>query len=540
MTGPPPIGLLAWVGIAAATLVSEDLTIVGAGLAVGEGRLGMAAALSACFVGIFLGDVGLWALGRYGGRRVLAWGPIARMPLARLHALGHWLDGHPAVIFGSRFLPGTRMPLYIASGLVGTRPWRFIFWMFVAVATWVPLVVIATSRFGPAVAEPLEAWLGSGWAARIVTVVLVVILLRTIGAVATAKGRARLGVRLARWRAWEFWPAWLFQLPVGLWILWLAIRHRSITLFSAANPGIEDGGIVGESKSAILERLPREWVIPWFVIPAADRAGGDRLAAALDRIAAAGWTWPVVMKPDVGERGVGVRWARDPGDLAAYLAREAGRVVIQQAHEGPYEAGVFYVRHPDASRGRLFSITDKRFPIITGDGRATLAELIAAHPRYRLQADVFLARHADVDRVPEAGERVPLARAGNHCQGTEFRDGRHLHTPSLEAAVDAIAQQVDGFHFGRFDVRYESREAFERGEGFAIVELNGVTSEATHVYDPDGSLLDAWRTLMTQWSLAFDIGAANRARGHAPVGVRRLVALLRAYWRRRPAHRLSD
>ena len=174
------------------------------------------------------------------------------MPLTRLHALGHWLDGHPAVIFGSRFLPGTRMPLYIASGLVGTRPWRFIFWMFLAVATWVPLVVIATSRFGPAVAEPLEAVLGSGWLAKIATVILLVIALRTIGAVVTARGRARLGVRLARWRAWEFWPTWLFQLPVGLWILWLSLRHRSATVFSAANPGLEDGG----DRRRIEERHP--------------------------------------------------------------------------------------------------------------------------------------------------------------------------------------------------------------------------------------------------------------------------------------------
>jgi membrane protein DedA with SNARE-associated domain len=536
--GGVPLDSLTWLGIAGATLISEDLTIVAAGLAVGEGRLGMVAALTSCFVGIFLGDVGLWALGRYGGRRVLAWKPIARMPLARLHALGHWLDGHPAVIFGSRFLPGTRMPLYIASGMVGTRPWRFIFWMFVAVATWVPLVVVTTSRFGPSIAVPLERVLGSGWLSKIATVILVVIALRTIGALATARGRRGLGVRLARWRAWEFWPAWLFQLPVGLWILWLALRHRSPTLFSAANPGLEDGGIVGESKSEILRRLPPEWVIPWFVLPPAPL--DTRVASAVAGIARAGWSWPVVIKPDVGERGVGVRWAHGRADLEAYLDREPGAVVVQQAHEGPFEVGLFYVRHPDDPRGHLFSITDKRFPVVTGDGRSTLAELIERHPRYRLQADVFLARHADVDRVPASGELVRLGRAGNHCQGTEFRDGRHLRTPALEAAVEAIARRIDGFHFGRFDVRYASREALARGEGFAIVELNGVTSEATHVYDPDGSLLAAWRTLMTQWSLAFAIGAANRSRGHRPVRLRRLARLLADYWRRRPAHRLSD
>jgi membrane protein DedA with SNARE-associated domain len=538
VTGPLPLGSLTWLGIAGATLISEDLTIVAAGLAVGEGRLGLVAALTSCFVGIFLGDVGLWALGRYGGRRVLRWKPIARMPLTRLHALGHWLDGHPAVIFGSRFLPGTRMPLYVASGMVGTRPWRFIFWMFLAVATWVPVVILATARFGPVVAAPLEAWLGSGWLAKIATVVIVVVALRTIGAVATARGRARLGVRLARWRAWEFWPAWLFQLPIALWILGLALRHRSATVFSAANPGIEDGGIVGESKSAILRLLPAEWVIPWVAVEPGPLDA--RVEAALEGIAQGGWSWPVVVKPDVGERGVGVRWAHDAAELEAYLAREPGAVVVQQSHDGPFEVGLFYVRHPDAPRGRLFSITDKRFPAVAGDGCATLAELIERHPRYRLQADVFLARHADVDRVPAAGEVVRLARAGNHCQGTEFRDGRHLHTPALEAAVDGIARRIDGFHFGRFDVRYASREALARGEGFAIVELNGVTSEATHVYDPDGSLLSAWRTLMRQWSIAFAIGAANRARGHRPVGLPRLAKLVAAYWRRRPAHRLSD
>lgn len=160
------LGSLTWLGIAGATLISEDLTIVAAGLAVGDGRLGLVAALTSCFVGIFLGDVGLWALGRYGGRRVLRWKPIARMPLTRLHALGHWLDGHPAVIFGSRFLPGTRMPLYVASGLVGTRPWRFIFWMFLAVATWVPLVVIATSRFGrPSPGRSNSGSAPAGWPA---------------------------------------------------------------------------------------------------------------------------------------------------------------------------------------------------------------------------------------------------------------------------------------------------------------------------------------------------------------------------------------
>ena len=144
--------------------------------------------------------------------------------------------------------------------------------------------------------------------------------------------------------------------------------------------------------------------------------------------------------------------------------------------------------------------------------------LVRAHPRFRLQADVFLARHAARrDHVLAPGETFQLARAGNHAQGTEFRDGRALWTPALDRRIDEIARRFDGFYFGRFDVRYRDPSAFMAGEDLAIVELNGVTSEATHIYDPSSSIVAAWRTLMEQWSMAFAIGAANRRRGCRPL-----------------------
>jgi hypothetical protein len=158
-----------------------------------------------------------------------------------------------------------------------------------------------------------------------------------------------------------------------------------------------------------------------------------------------------------------------------------------------------------------------------------------------LQADVFLSRHSrQLDRVPAKGEIVPLVRAGNHAQGTQFFDGRRLVTPELEARIDEIAQAFDGFYFGRFDVRYADVKQLMAGSGFAIVELNGVTSEATHIYDPSGSLLRAWQILMRQWWIAFSIGAANRARGHRPATVRRLAQLVWAYWHTRPTKPVAD
>src|SRR5262249_5909431 len=160
-----------------------------------------------------------------------------------------------------------------------------------------------------------------------------------------------------------------------------------------------------------------------------------RLREARETMATRGWRFPMVAKPDIGERGTGVRWMHDEQDLHRYLAAETRRVILQVPHDGPFEAGLFYIRYPGDAHGRLFSITDKRFAVAIGDGHSTLEQLIEAHPRYRVQAAVFRARHAaQLQRVPAEGERVPLARAGNHCQGTEFLDGRWLMTPALEEA----------------------------------------------------------------------------------------------------------
>jgi hypothetical protein len=114
------------------------------------------------------------------------------------------------------------------------------------------------------------------------------------------------------------------------------------------------------------------------------------------------------------------------------------------------------------------------------------------------------------------------------------------HPGPLEAAIDRIAQSFEGFYIGRFDVRYSDPEAFKAGRVFAIIELNGVTSESTNLYDPSWSLLRAYRTLAAQWRLTFQIGAANRARGHKPVELADLIGLIRSYYRDRKINLLAD
>src|SRR5262249_2147185 len=109
---------------------------------------------------------------------------------------------------------------------------------------------------------------------------------------------------------------------------------------------------------------------------------------------------------------------------------------------------------------------------------------------------------------------------GTHSRGAIFLDGDRYKTARLEEAFDQISLGFKGFYFGRFDVRTPAVEEFIQGKNFKIIELNGVTSEATHIYDPKNSLVTAYKTLCAQWRIAFEIGARNLRRGARPTPVR--------------------
>ncbi|MBX3378512.1 MAG: hypothetical protein KF805_00330 [Phycisphaeraceae bacterium] len=343
-------------------------------------------------------------------------------------------------------------------------------------------------------------------------------------------------VRWARLTRWEFWSPWAIYLLLVPHFVRLALRHRSATVFTAANPGMPLGGLVGESKWDILQRLPAEAIIPSALLKARSTDGrsfghrdSDRLRDLATLMTERQWKFPIVLKPDVGERGTDVALIRNREEAGAYLASHPLRLIVQEYHPGPYEAGVFYVRRPDENKGRIFSITDKRLPAVLGDGASSIRTLIWKHPRLRLQVRSLLQQlGSSADRVPARGESVLLSIAGNHCRGTLFLDGAALATPKLTEAIDAISQRFDGFFFGRFDIRYTDPQAFSEGRGFRIVELNGVLSESTNIYDPSRSLFSGLCTLAAQWSLAFEIGEANVTRGIRSATIAEVVRAIRA------------
>jgi pimeloyl-ACP methyl ester carboxylesterase len=368
----------------------------------------------------------------------------------------------------------------------------------------------------------------------------------------TWESRQRLKASVTRAIRHEFWPSKVFYAPLTPWLGALALRHRGPMVFTCANPGIEaGGGMVGESKHAIMRGLGDDPAL----LPTALVGPGSSPRARADAAWEAAHTdprlggLPVILKPDNAQRGFNVRLARSREDFDRYFESYHRDVVVQKYHAGPHEVGVLWVRLPRVQEGRegfIFAVTRKEFSFIEGDGRSTLRRLILAHPRYRCQADVFFTRFASrLDVVLGAGERIRLAEAGNHAQGTLFRDGADLITPAFEARIDAIARgfrgrEGGGFDFGRFDVRYESDEGLRAGVGLGIVELNGTLSEATNLYDPSRSVLWAYSILFRQWGHLYRVGAWRRDQGARPLSIGEVMRMSRDYYRDRPGSAVSD
>src|SRR5208282_3468203 len=194
------------------------------------------------------------------------------------------------------------------------------------------------------------------------------------------RGHRKLIGRWRRLSCWEFWPPYLFYPPVVAYIAYLGIKFRSWTLFTAANPAIPSGGFVGESKHQILNNLrdAAAWLPCSTLLESGELA--QRIAEAEEFMRQHRLQFPVVLKPDAGQRGSGVSIVRSPRKLSEYLTHAAFPIILQEYVPGE-EYGVFYYRYPGDERGRILSVTEKRMPTLVGDGKRTVEELILADDR---------------------------------------------------------------------------------------------------------------------------------------------------------------
>jgi len=521
--------------LASSTFVSEDLTTLGAGVLVSRDVLSPWSAMLGCFLGILVGDGGLYLIGLIFGQGALRLPLLNRLiPEDRVAAAKAWFESNGImIVFLSRFLPGTRLPTYLAAGMLRSKARFFLLAASLASALWVPLLVGLSWYFGEGIAA-FQAKLGRHqWLIMVAGVLILFIFIRLLNHSFSSKARRLLRSRLRRLLRWEFWSISWVYVPLLPYFVWLALRNRSLRAPLFVNPGIQFSGIIGESKEEILAGLSASsGFVARSLLLSPEASPAQRLASLKTWMAGEGLSYPLILKPDVGQRGSGVGHIAGEPEALAFLEASPIALLAQEHCPGPYEFGVFYARHPLAEKGSVWGITGKEFPKVVGDGKTPLETLILNHPQGLGRLHIFLHRFRNqLRRVLDYGEWQSLVQTGNHCQGTIFLDKSYLLTAELEARVDEISRAFTGFHLGRFDIRAADLEGFRRGESFKIIELNGATGEPAHMYDPRHGLLFAYRLLMRQWAFIWQVGAWNMRHGLAgkPVGIAELLRQMRRY-----------
>jgi hypothetical protein len=266
-------------------------------------------------------------------------------------------------------------------------------------------------------------------------------------------------------------------------------------------------GIGSESKFKTLELVPQRHK-PNSVLITENTSFKDLLI----QLKELNLTYPLITKPDIGFRGYLVKKIENEKELKNYFSKINIPIIVQEFIDYKNEIGVFYHRIPGEKKGKITSITIKKYPVITGNGKNTLSELILADDKVFLYYDLLNNIHKQkMDEIPLKGRTITLSEIGNHSKGTQFLTGNHLISNSLEYVFDKLNHQIDGWYYGRIDLKYNSWEELLEGENFKIVEINGVMSEPTHIYDATtgATFYDAVKTIKYNWKIMNKIALKN-------------------------------
>ena len=322
--------------------------------------------------------------------------------------------------------------------------------------------------------------------------------------------------------AWEFWTIQLSNLPVlGFWVV-NSIRTFDPSFFSAVNPALYTGGFYGNAKWEIYQLIPKDH-LPRTRLIGADVKTPEHLQQLISEM---NMSYPVILKPDIGERGLNVFKVEDQEGAGKALRSIHGAAILQEFVDYPIEVSVLAYTIPGYNEEGITSVCLKEFLSITGNGCSTIRELMLADNRSARHVE-RISRKIALDVVPEAGEEILLEPIGNHSCGTKFLDGSHLIDAQLHDVILGILKRMPGVAYGRFDIKTQSIDDLKQGRNFRILEFNGVNSEPVHIYDPSKSITEIYATLWYHWNLLVRISRAQKRQGVKSMGV---PAGLKALW----------
>ncbi len=311
--------------------------------------------------------------------------------------------------------------------------------------------------------------------------------------------------RLLNWERWNFF---VLYAPISPVWLWYCLRSGSLWFFSSSNPTITFGGFEGEGKKEMYDQLP-ENLIPLTIYIRHDLPFSE----VKKQVEAAGFTYPFIVKPDVGMKGILFRKIDTEEQLQKYHEHIPVEYIIQALVDWPVEVSVFYYRHPSQAKGTVSGFIHKELLHVVGDGQSTLQQLVENHPRAKFRLEEMKHRHGHrfQELIPEQ-EIFFLSHAGNHNRGAQFTNLHNEINEKMHELFDELSHQTR-FYYGRYDIKTTSIEDLKQGKNISILEFNGCGAEPNHIYDCGMPLWKAYATLLKHWKALYQISRYNHKNG---------------------------
>ena len=267
-----------------------------------------------------------------------------------------------------------------------------------------------------------------------------------------------------------------------------------------------------ESKKEVYDLIPFEYY-PATLLFKTSSSTQEILALIKQR----NLKYPLIGKPDIGMKGMMVKKLENEKELLSYATNSKVDFLIQEFVSFKNEIGIFYYRYPNEANGHISGIVKKELLTVTGDGISTVEKLLLKNKRAVLQLQNLRIKEKEkMNIILQKEEELIIVPYGNHVRGAKFLDDSNLVDEELTNTIDSICKKVNGFYFGRLDIRYNDWKELKQGKNFSIIELNGSGSEPTHIYDPRHSVFWAWKEIAKHWKILYRISKLNHQLQNAP------------------------
>jgi hypothetical protein len=306
---------------------------------------------------------------------------------------------------------------------------------------------------------------------------------------------------------WVHWPFYIFYLPIAPFWISYYFRTGSFWFYTASNPTLTFGGFEGEAKTEMYSQLPEKFcprtesIHPFMTF-----------SSVLEQVQKRAFSYPFIVKPDVGMKGLLFRKIESEDQLKKYHEQMPVTYLVQEFINYPLEISIFYLRKPGDQSGRITAMIQKNLPTVEGDGSSSLQALIEKKFTGKELKNIRRDLSRELHSIPPKGKQVIVSHIANLYNGAFFTNLTSRINDRIQSLFDNISWDSQ-FLYGRYDIKAASVDAFCRGEDFYILEFNGAGSVPNHIYTGDYTLTQSYREILKHWRWMYEISRENRESG---------------------------